>query len=202
MESNPVLKPKLATPALILSSVAISICVAYLVGTVAANWPPNFFLLLTGLASLLVAATVGSIWLARMRRLRAWTAAADDKWKRFDEMKRARGTTAEVTLLSVDSLEPTGSWITIEWNRFDHVQCAWIEALRDPIWPGSVLLISPDPAQVRPGSPWPAIYYIQASNYLAWAPAAARSKPNHTPHDGPVPLSVEDSPRARWRGSQ
>jgi hypothetical protein len=175
MEANPVLKPKLATPALILSSVGISICAVYLVGTLAANWPPNLFLLLTALASLLVAAMVGSTWVARKRRLRAWTAAANDKWNHFDDVKRTRGTTTEVTVMSVDSLEPTGFWITIRWNRFDHVQQAWIEALDEPIWPGSVLLISPDPAQVRPGAPWPTIYYIQASSYLAWAPAAARS---------------------------
>jgi hypothetical protein len=77
--------------------------------------------------------------------------------------------------VSVDALEPTGSWITIRWNRFDHMQEAWLEALHDPIWPGSVLLISPDPAQVMPGAPWPARYYITASHYLAWAPAAVSS---------------------------
>jgi hypothetical protein len=76
-------------------------------------------------------------------------------------------------VLSVDAVEPTGSWITIKWNRFDYVQPAWLEALPEPIWPGSVLLISPDPAQVVPGVPWPATYYISGSDCLAWAPATA-----------------------------
>lgn len=170
MEANPVLKPKLATPALILSSVAIAVCVVYLVGAAAANWPQNLFLLLTAATSLLAAAVAGSVWLVRARRRRSWMAGANEKWDHFNAMRRISGTTAELTVLSVDALEPTGSWITIKWNRFDHVQCAWIEALPDPIWPGSVLLISPDPAQIKPGAPWPATYYIRASDSLAWAP--------------------------------
>ena len=170
MNANPVLKPKLATPALVLTSVALSICVTYLLVTMAASWPPSLLLQATALAALLATTIAGTLWLTRVRRLRLWTAAANEQWKRVDEAKLAHRTTAEVTVLSVDSLQPTGSWITIRWNRFDHIQQAWIEALREPIWPGAVLLISPDRAQLRPGAPWPATYYIQAANYLAWAP--------------------------------
>ncbi|RAM37715.1 hypothetical protein DBZ45_08935 [Arthrobacter globiformis] len=131
--------------------------------------------MMAAIAFLLAAPIVGAIWLARVRRRRSWTAAARERWKYFDEAKRLHGTTAEVTVLSVDALEPTGSWITIKWNRFDHVQPAWLESLHEPIWPGSVLLISPDPAQVMPGLPWPATYYLPASDCLAWAPAAANA---------------------------
>lgn len=170
MVANPALKPKLATPALVLTSVAVSVCAAYLLGTMAASWPPTLLLQATALSALLATTVAGAVWLARLLRLRRWTAAANEKWSRFDGVKLAHSTTAEVTVLSVDSLEPTGSWITIRWSRFEHIQRAWIEALPEPIWPGSVLLISPDPAQVRPGAPWPSTYYIQASNCLAWAP--------------------------------
>lgn len=170
MDANPVLKPKLATPALILSSAGVLICATYFAGTMVTSWPQPWFLLLVAIASLVAAAVVGSVWLARVRRLRSWTSAALRKWKHFDDAKRAHGATAEVAVLSVDSLEPTGSWITIRWNRFDHVQRAWIAALHEPIWPGSVLLIAPDPVEVMPGAPWPQIYYIQASDCLAWAP--------------------------------
>ena len=170
MDANPVLKPKLATPALVLTSVALSMCVTYLLGTMAANGPPTVLLQVSALATLLATTIAGAVWWTRLRRLRLWTAAANEKWTRFDEAKLAHRTTAEVTVLSVDSLQPTGSWITIRWNRFDHVQHAWIEALPDPLWPGSVLLISPDPAQVTPGAPWPSTYNIQAANCLAWAP--------------------------------
>lgn len=172
MDANPVLKPKLATPALILSSVAIAVCVVYLVGTAAANGPARLSLLLTAAMALVAAAVIGAVWLLRARRRRSWMAGAHEKWDHFNDMKRSSGTTAEVTVVSVDALEPTGSWITIKWNRFDHVQRAWIEALPEPIWPGSVLLLSPDPTQVRPGAPWPGTYYIRASDSLAWAPAS------------------------------
>lgn len=175
MDANPVLKPKLATPALILSSVAISICAMYLLGTLAANSSPPWLLSIAAIASLVAGVVVGALWVARIRRLRAWAEAANDKWDHFDSVKRMHGTTTEVTVLSVDSLEPTGSWITIRWNRFDRIQRAWMEALRDPIWPGSVLLIAPDPHQIIPDAPWPATYYIQASAFLAWAPSAARN---------------------------
>jgi hypothetical protein len=185
MDKNPVLKPKLATPALILSSVAITACVVYLVGAAAANGPDNLFLPLTAAISLLAAAVAGAVWLARARRRRSWMADAIEKWDHFDDMKRTNGTTAEVTVMSVDSLEPTGSWITIKWNRFEHIQRAWIEALPEPIWSGSVLLISPDPVQVRPGAPWPATYYIRALDALTWAPASeVRSRPERSTEAG------------------
>jgi hypothetical protein len=175
MDANPVLKPKLATPALVLVSVAVIVCFVCLVAAVAANLPPSSASVLLGAVFLLAATIVCAIWLTRLRRLRIWTTVAQEKWKNFEEAKRTHRTTAEVTVVSVDALEPTGSWITIRWNRFDHMQEAWLEALHDPIWPGSVLLISPDPAQVMPGAPWPATYYITASHYLAWAPAAVSS---------------------------
>jgi hypothetical protein len=185
MDENPVLKPKLATPALILSSVAIAACVVYLVGAAAANGPDNLFLLVTAAVAFLAAAVAGVVWLVRARRRRSWMAGANEKWDHFDLVNRNSGTTAELTVLSVDALEPTGSWITIKWNRFDHVQRAWLEALPEPIWPGSVLLISPDPAQAMPGAPWPQCYFIQASDCLAWAPDdESRSTPRRNPHGG------------------
>ena len=182
MDTNPILKPKIATPALILSSVAISVCVVYLFGTAAVHGPDNLLLLLTAAMAVLAAAVAGAVWLVRARRRRSWIAAANEKRDHLNDMKRGSGTTAELTVISVDALEPTGSWITIRWNRFDHVQPAWIEALPEPIWPGSVLLVSPDSAQIRPGAPWPATYYIRASDCLAWAPQdEARSKSRRVP---------------------
>jgi hypothetical protein len=176
MNANPVLKPKFVTPALVLVSVAIIVCLVCLVATVGANLLPQWVSVALGAAFLLAAASDGAIWLARRHRLRSWMANANEQWKSFDDAKRRHGTTAAVTVLSVDALEPTGSWITIKWQRFDHIQPAWLQALPEPIWPGTVLLISPDPAQIMPGLPWPTNYYIQASHCLAWAPAAASSE--------------------------
>jgi hypothetical protein len=176
MSSNPVLKPQLATPALILASAAVLISVGYFLTTLSAGLPSGGGLMLSGTGLLFAAVALGAFWLTRLRRRRAWVMAAEQKWHHFEEARRNHGTTTtEITVLSVDALEPTGSWITINWNRFDHVQHAWIEALPDPIWPGSVVLISPDPAQVRPGLPWPQTYYLWANDCLAWAPTKASS---------------------------
>jgi hypothetical protein len=171
MRSNPVIKPKLATPALIVGSAVVLISVGYFLTTLSAGGPFGGILVLSGTGLLSAAVALGAFWLNRLRRRRAWMAAAEQKWQLFEDTRRSHRTTTEITVLSVDALEPTGSWITINWNRFDLVQRAWIEALPDPIWPGSVLLISPDPAQVRPGLPWPQTYYLRATNCLPWAPS-------------------------------
>jgi hypothetical protein len=170
MNTNPAIKPKVATPALTLASAAVVILVAYFSVAMATGSPLNGVLMLGWVALLLALVVLGVFWFVRMRQRNAWTVAAEEKWRHFDAAKRTHHTTAEITVLSVDALEPTGSWITIKWNRFDHVQPAWIEALHDPIWPGSVLLISPDPSQVQPGLPWPQTYFIRASHSLALAP--------------------------------
>ncbi|MDR7159180.1 hypothetical protein [Arthrobacter sp. BE255] len=169
MSTNPVIRPKLATPALVLTSVVYLIAVAYLLVALIRGASPEI-LMVGCLALLVVAGTLGSIWLARIRRRRKWMVDAGEKWHYFDDARSSHRTTTEITVLSVDALEPTGSWITVNWNRFDHIQRAWIEATPDPIWPGSVVLMTPDPAQVSPGQPWPQTYYIRASDLLAWAP--------------------------------
>jgi hypothetical protein len=182
MISNPAIKPKVATPALIFASAAVALCVAYLLRTLALSWPLDPAHVLAWAAVLISAVIVGTVWLVRSARRRSWLLEACAKWRHLEDAKRTHRTTAEITVLSVDAFEPTGSWITINWNRFGHVQCAWLEALAEPIWAGSILLISPDPAQVRPGSPWPATYFIQASHFLAWAPGnEGMSGPGHEP---------------------
>ncbi|SDW86424.1 hypothetical protein SAMN04487912_105138 [Arthrobacter sp. cf158] len=166
MQMNPVLKPRVATPALIVAS-AVTVVLAVILTVLC--------LTLSGTAWLLVALTTPCVivllfWVQRLRGQRHWQDETAEQWKRFESLKAAAGTTTEVTVLTVDALEPTGSWITIQWNRFDYIQPAWIEALPEPIWPGSVLLIRPDPAQVQPGAPWPSTYRISGDQVLAWAP--------------------------------
>lgn len=169
MSTNPVLRPKLATPTLVLASaVALTALIFFLMALT--NGVSFETLTVVGLALLVAAVVLGAIWLARLGRRRKWNDEAEQKWHHFENARSSHGTTTEITVLSVDALEPTGSWITINWNRFDHIQPAWVEALPQPIWPGSVLLMTPDPGQVRPGQPWPPTYYIKASDLLAWAP--------------------------------
>ena len=166
MEMNPVLKPKVATPALIVASAA-TLVLAVILTVISFT--------ISGTAWLLVALTTPCVvvllfWAQRLRGQRLWQAESAAKWKRLEDLKVAARTTTEVTVLTVDALQPTGSWITIRWNHFDYIQPAWIEALPEPIWPGSVLLIRPDPAQVRLGAPWPSTYRITSNDVLAWAP--------------------------------
>jgi hypothetical protein len=174
MVLNPTVKPKVATAGLVSTSTVVLIAVVlFLVSFDAAEVPSVFKVIVGGL---LVAAALllGGFWWTRVNHRRTWLADATERWRSFDNAKLASGTTTELTLLSVNAIQPTGSWVTIMWNRFNHVQPAWMEALSEPIWPGAVLLIAPDPAQVTPSAPWPDTYFIRAGDCLAWAPVDGR----------------------------
>ena len=175
MIANPAVRPRVATVPLVLVSAAVLIgFVLFLIFVPTAGQPLSMPVMVSWGILLLTILVLAAQWLTRARRRQAWMAYASEKWATLKATKLASGTTTEITVLSVDEVQPTGSWITIDWNRFGHVQSAWLEALPEPIWPGSVLLITPDPVQVMPGAPWPETYFIQASNCLAWAPAAGR----------------------------
>ncbi|MFJ6270964.1 MULTISPECIES: hypothetical protein [Pseudarthrobacter] len=174
MVVNPAVRPKVATTGLVLATAVVFIVFALSFIALAATELPLVMKVIVGsflLASVLLLAL---LWGKRSVRRRTWLANAANRWRSFDNAQLASGTTTEVTLLSVDVVQPTGAWVTIMWNRFNHVQRAWIEALPEPLWPGSVLLIAPDPAQVMPSTPWPETYFIRAADCLAWAPAEGR----------------------------
>lgn len=168
MQLNPVLRPRVATPALIVAS-AVTLVLAPILAALALTVTGTAWLLMT-IAALSVVLIV--VWSRRLRGLQRWQSESHAQWKRLEGIKKASGTTTEITVLNVDAPQPTGAWVTIRWNRFDYIQPAWIEALPQPIWPGSVLLIRPDPGQVRPGAPWPETYRISSDHVLAWAPLA------------------------------
>ncbi len=170
MRMNPVLMPRVATPALIVAS-AVTLVLGLILAALAFTVTGTAWLLPT-IAALSVLLIV--VWSRRLRGLQRWQSETDAQWKRLEGLKEASGTTTEITVLTVDAPEPTGAWVTIRWNRFNYIQPAWIEALPEPIWPGSVLLIRPDPTQVRPGVPWPGTYRISGEHVLAWAPLVDR----------------------------
>lgn len=174
MVVNPAVKPKVATSGLVVASTVVLIVLALFLALILALDIPLLPKLIIGGILLATGLLLAWLWWRRVARHRMWLTTAAEKWRLFDAAKRATGTTAELTLLSVDAVQPTGSWVTIMWNRFNHVQPAWIEALPEPIWPGAVLLITPDPAQVMPGTPWPDAYVIRAVDYLTWAPSQGR----------------------------
>jgi hypothetical protein len=181
MVVNPAVKPKVATAGLVLASLAALIAAVLFAVLLPAAGVPFPAKLTSGALLLAVALITGWQWWRRTTKRRAWLERATEQWKTFNDAKVLSGTTAELTLVSVDAVQPTGSWVTIRWNRFNHTQRAWLESLPEPIWPGSVLLISPDPAQVKPGAPWPDTYFIQAIDCLAWAPAGGRGAAPVTP---------------------
>ncbi len=166
MQMNPVLKPRVATPSLIVAS-AVTVVLTLIFAALALTVAGTAWLLLT-IAALSVVLVI--VWSRRLRGLQRWQSETDAQWKRLEGLKGVSGTTTEITILTIDAPQPTGAWVTIRWNRFDYIQPAWIEALPEPIWPGSVLLIRPDPAQVRPGAPWPETYHISGNLVLACAP--------------------------------
>ncbi|QSZ54331.1 hypothetical protein RI444_08585 [Paenarthrobacter sp. AT5] len=166
MQMNQVLKPRVATPGLIVAS-AVTVALTLILAALALTVAGTAWLLMT-IAALNVVLVI--VWGRRLHDLRRWQSETDAQWKRLAGLKGGSGTTTEITVLTVDAPQPTGAWVTIRWNRFDYIQPAWIEALPEPIWPGSVLLIRPDPAQVRPGAPWPEAYRISGDHVLAWAP--------------------------------
>ncbi|MET3173800.1 UNVERIFIED_ORG: hypothetical protein ABIB52_001638 [Arthrobacter sp. UYCu721] len=178
---NPAVKPKVATSGLVVASTVVLMALALYIAFVPAADLSS--LLKTVICGVTLAPALFLLWLwwKRADQRRTWLADATDRWRSFDDAKLASGTTAEVTLLSVDAVQPTGSWVTILWNRFNHVQPAWIEALPEPIWPGAVLLIAPDPAQVMPSTPWPETYFIRAADCLAWAPTEGRPTATRLP---------------------
>lgn len=174
MVVNPALKPKVATTGLVLTSAVVLIFLALVPLAILASELPTVIKIV--LASVLLASALMLLWLwwKRYAQRRTWTTNAEARWRSFNNARVTGGTTTEVTLLSIDAVQPTGSWVTIMWNRFNHIQPAWIEPLPEPVWVGHVLLIAPDPTQVMPGAPWPATYFIRAADCLAWAPAEGR----------------------------
>ncbi|MCU6480462.1 hypothetical protein [Arthrobacter sp. A2-55] len=123
--------------------------------------------------AIVLAGGAAAIWLVQVHRTNVWIGKAVHQWEHFAAVKSRLGVTTEITVLDIHSLDPTGTWVTIRWDKFGHVQRAWMEALPDEIWRGSVLLISPDPAQIQVHGPWPEIYYLMAVDYHAFASAEA-----------------------------
>lgn len=165
MQMNPVLRPRVSTPTLIVASAVTAVLTLILVALVLTAGTAWLLMTIAALSVVLIV-----VWSRRLRGLQRWQSETDAQWKRLEGLRGVSGTTTEITVLSVDAPQPTGAWVTIRWNRFDYIQPAWIEALPEPIWPGSILLIRPDPAQVRPGAPWPETYRISGDHVLAWAP--------------------------------
>lgn len=166
------IKPSIVSAPLLIWSVLVGMSLIYLIPATFANWPASAWLVIVSSILLAIAVALALRWVIKVRRARAWTRYAQQLWQRFEDARIAGGTTTEITVVSVQEVQPTGAWVTINWDQFGYTQPAWIEGKGGTYWPGSVILISPDPAQVHVGQPWPPTYRIAQSDCRAIAPSA------------------------------
>ncbi|WP_186759836.1 hypothetical protein [Arthrobacter alpinus] len=172
MRTNPMVKPQISSGWAVTLTVISCVCLATAIRLFMAQPVAAVGCVLVG-AAIGLAGVAAAIWFVKIHRTKAWINKAVQQWEHFTSVKSQLEVTTEVTILDIHSTDPLGAWATIRWNKFDHVQEAWVEALPDEIWRDSVLLISPDPAQIQVHGPWPEIYYLLAADYHAYAPAAA-----------------------------
>ncbi len=174
MDNNPMVKPHVATTSLVVTTSVAAVCLIAVVAVVIAGRPPA-----TGAwTALAVVSVIAALllvkWYFAIRRKNRWTQFAHQQWQHLAEVKGGTATTAEISILDFHDVQPTGAWATIRWEKFGYIQPAWIENCSFAIWPGSVLLVRPDPVQIRVGAPWPQTYYVRANQCLAIAPALIR----------------------------
>lgn len=167
------IKPTVISTPLIVMSVLAGLCAAYMVPATLANWPAPAWLTTIASILLILLVLLALRWSTKVRRARNWTKNAQHQWQQLETVRQTGGTTAEITVLSVQEVQPTGAWVTINWDQFGYQQPAWIEGRGGTYWPGSVLLITPDPGQVHVGQPWPKTYRIAETDCRAVAPSVA-----------------------------
>lgn len=165
MESNPMIKPQLSGGLLVATTVIAGVALLYVVAAIIIAWPGFESVWIAFGVTLVAASFVFWRWARRVQGRR--------QWEYLTRIKGEHEATAEITVLSFEEIQPTGSWATIRWNKFGYVQPVWIENGTFAIWPDSVLLIRPDPTQIQVGAPWPPTYYLRPHACLAIAPSMA-----------------------------
>lgn len=173
MRTNPMVKPQTSSGWAVTLTVISGVCFAIAIRVFLAQSPASATGLVFAAVAIVLAGAAAAIWSVKIRQTKAWITNAVQQWEHFFAVKSKLGVTTEVTVLDIHSTDPLGAWVTIRWNKFGHVQRAWVEALPDEIWRESVLLISPDPTQIQVHGPWPETYYLLANQYHCYAAAAA-----------------------------
>lgn len=173
MRTNPMVKPQTSSGWAVTLTVISCVCLAIAVRVYLAQSSASAASLVFVAMAIVLAGVAAAIWFVKIRRMKAWITTAIQQWEHFSTVKSRLGVTTEVTVLDIHALDPTGTWVTIRWDKFGYVQRAWMEAIPDEIWRGSVLLVSPDPTQIQVHGPWPEIYYLMAMDYHAFASAQA-----------------------------
>jgi hypothetical protein len=147
--------------------------------------------------AIVLAGCAAAIWFVKIHRTTAWITNAVQQWEHFSTVKNQLRVTTEITVLDIHSLDPTGTWVTIRWDKFGYIQRAWMEAIPDEIWRGSVLLISPDPNQIQIHGPWPEVYYLMAIDYHAFAAAEALPYFRNPKYQSLVTISAQNTNTGR-----
>lgn len=173
MRTNPMVKPQISSGWAVTLTVISCVCLATALRLYLAQPSATAVGVALVAAAIILAGIAATIWFIKIRRTKAWITHAVQQWEHFAAVKSRLGVTTEVTVLDIHSTDPLGAWATIRWNKFGHIQQAWVEALPDVIWRDSVLLISPDPVQIQVHGPWPEIYYLTAAAYHTYAAADA-----------------------------
>lgn len=184
MRTNPMVKPQTSSGWAVTLTVISCVCLAFAIRLFLAQ--PAAAVVGWSLVSVAFAqaGAAAIIWCVKIRRAKAWITNAVQQWEHFATVKSQLRVSTEITILDIHALDPTGTWVTIRWDKFGYIQRAWMEAIPDEIWRGSVLLISPDPNQIQVHGPWPEIYYLMATEYHAFAASAALPffrDPNYKP---------------------
>ncbi|MDO5744819.1 MAG: hypothetical protein Q4P23_10145 [Micrococcaceae bacterium] len=173
MRTNPMVKPQTSSGWAVTLTVISGVCLVIAIRLILAQPSASAAGLAIVAAAIVLVGAAAAIWFMKIRRTKTWITHAVQQWEHFSSVKSQLGVTTEVTVLDIHALDPTGTWVTIRWDKFGYVQRAWMEAIPDEIWRGSVLLISPDPAQIQVHGPWPEVYYLTAADYHAFASAEA-----------------------------
>lgn len=170
MVDNPMVKPQLNSASLVVVTTLVAVVLLYIFAVIALAWPaaPSAWIALA--LSTAVGGFIGWRWSLKVQKRRQWQQFANRQWEYLTRLKNEHDTTTEVTILDFQELQPTGVWATIRWEKFGYIQQAWIEPCSFSIWPQTVLLIRPDPTQIRVGAPWPPTYYLRSQACLAMAP--------------------------------
>jgi len=171
MDTNPMVKPHIATTPMVVMTTIVSFALLCVATIVVFGWPPRPGAWIALAIVVIAAALLTRRWTTLIHKKTEWQRFSDRQWEYLTRTQNEHSTTAVITVLGFQEVQPTGSWATIRWEKFGYIQTAWIEPCMFSIWPDTVLLIRPDPNQIHIGAPWPSTYHVSSTACLAVAPA-------------------------------
>lgn len=133
MRTNPMVKPQTSSGWAVTLTAISCVFLATAIRLFLAQQAPALVGWVLVAAAVMLASIAAAIWFTKIRRFNAWITHAVQQWEHFSTVKSQLGVTTEITVLDIHSLDPTGTWITIRWEKFGYVQRAWMEAVPDEL---------------------------------------------------------------------